>query len=796
MNLEKENHFILIRQVFTKFFMSVLFSMVIFYKFNPKFMFYIIFISLIWCAIGFNYKFKKNSSLFLVLSITGMANLISLFWMKKYIHNTINVNTVNSVMSILYFLGLGGICIIAYLNIIQIEAKQDNKEEIFIYDRRKYDLDKFKKYLNKSDTVGITGIWGSGKTFLVNQLKQDEGFKSKYIYIDIDLLSCNLDEIQGTLLNEMGNILNKYRIFSINSIKLKSMFEENSVYRFLYMIFIKNDTTYSEVLNGFIKEIDKIDKKIMIIYEDIDRISDIDIIKKIFSISEKISNNNIKIIYQYDEKNLINLGLDRKYIEKYIQYTLDLTPVRFMDVIERVLIEENIEEKLLVIQDFGYLDKLINIDSYIQNELKLSLTSYKLIARDISIRKMRTFVMEVSYNLLKEGLDYKKIVISFYFIKHFFEELYQEFKIEGDLLKTLKFEYENHQYTIYEIISLYKQNNNISADKIFENEQNKDKLILLSLFEYKIDLRTLDKIENKKIDILEIIHSNEITDRLIRNLRWSGTSELTDYKNAAEKFINDVLLKPQEEQIKAYELYNQDMYNSIYYKRDNETIFKIGRNPLIDLSSALSIIYADEDYILKFIDFYFYYTKSEKIDLILIEVLYYCRIDSKKVYFYILEKFNKLNIIRNMNKDLVYIRFLKKYLRGISRFGYAETESVSLLDEYRKIPLKIDDLKDATKYIEMTLSEMKKNTLEDIKYEINVILKFICKNRKIINHNNLLEDIHPQTWAVGYSGQDEFQRLDKLRMNLSKDEFKKEVEESYNKNLISPYRATKLLEEI
>lgn len=107
----------------------------------------------------------------MVLSITGMANLISLFWMKKYIHNTINVNTVNSVMSILYFLGLGGICIIAYLNIIQIEAKQDNKEEIFIYDRRKYDLDKFKKYLNKSDTVGITGIWGSGKTFLVNQLK-------------------------------------------------------------------------------------------------------------------------------------------------------------------------------------------------------------------------------------------------------------------------------------------------------------------------------------------------------------------------------------------------------------------------------------------------------------------------------------------------------------------------------------------------------------------------------------------------------------------------------------------------
>lgn len=59
MNLEKENHFILIRQVFTKFFMSVLFSMVIFYKFNPKFIFYIIFISLIWYAIGFNYKFKK-----------------------------------------------------------------------------------------------------------------------------------------------------------------------------------------------------------------------------------------------------------------------------------------------------------------------------------------------------------------------------------------------------------------------------------------------------------------------------------------------------------------------------------------------------------------------------------------------------------------------------------------------------------------------------------------------------------------------------------------------------------------
>ena len=73
-----------------------------------------------------------------------------------------------------------------------------NNEDLFV--EHKYDLKRLLNYLENFSIIGINGEWGSGKSFLTDHLKN-------FILIKIDLLSCNIDEIQTVILNELDKLL-------------------------------------------------------------------------------------------------------------------------------------------------------------------------------------------------------------------------------------------------------------------------------------------------------------------------------------------------------------------------------------------------------------------------------------------------------------------------------------------------------------------------------------------------------------------------------------------------------------
>lgn len=812
MNSNKTNISIWNRETITKALIYFVISTIIFYPFNPKLIIYISFMISLWIILGLNYKINKNSQFFFFAIIFGILNLVSLVFTKYFVHGGLYKSSANIIITTLYLLFLIMVLLksVYYIKTFKVLETEDN----FLFNKRKYDLDRVKYFINSVNIIGINGMWGSGKSFLVTQLKKDIGRSGKYVFINIDLLACNLDELQNLLFQEMERVLYEHKIIPIHSTRLKSMVSKNSIYRFLYMLFMKDDSSYSESLDGFKDEISLLDKIIVIVYEDIDRISNVDIIKKIFSISEKLVSSNIKIIYQYEDENLRKLKLNRDYIEKYIPYVVNLTPIPFTEVLESVFSCSEICESILSAENFKHLTLPIYSDYYIREIFKIDYDMH-IQLENIAIRKVEVFIDDLMVILMNqkyfENKEYKKMAINFLFLKHFFYELYDKFIIGKSLLDTLTFYYENEEYTILELIAMvksYEQGSSEStisptdAEKIFNDNRNKESLAVLSLFEYNFNIsnteKTYEEIFGESSENILNEVSNDRKDRLIWNLLCNGKSEYTDQEVAAKKLIKDVLSKPKMERNNAYKHFSDDMFYNRYDKKDNNTIFRLFGSRFIFLSQALIASDVTDNNWKDFLSFYFDYTGKDTIDLELIQVLNYCNLSSKEIYFYILNKFNTLEIVGNMNSEKSYRRFLKKYLRAISSLGYVDTHELWKLDMPDETPLELNDINDAVRYIRQDITKMKQRVdIKKVQMDLDILIKFIDTNIDIAKSDKNLKTQVPKIhskMSTRYTHQEEYDRLDELKQTLENEEFKKVLEKSYRDGFLCAYEVDRLLE--
>lgn len=801
------------RQTLTRGLASLIISIIIFYPLNPKYIIYALVMLGVWVILLINYQLKKNSQFFYTAIIFCIANLIALVIAKQFIHHTLHWDWLNIIICIVHtlvYLVILGLCI--YFEKKRVINQVDN---IALFNRRRYDFERIKKYIETEDILGVNGIWGSGKSFLIARFKRYLNNTGKYIFIDVDLLSCNLDEIQTILLNEMERVLYEHKIMPTYSAKLKRLLHENVVYRYLYTLLMRDHTSYSEALTGFMQEISLLNKTIVIVYEDIDRITNVDIVKKIFSISEKLASKNIKIIYQYEESNLQKLGLEREYLEKYIPFVVNLTPIKFIEVLENVFQEQVIDQDILKVEDFNYLVQPIRSNYYLEKALGISQTgSFQM--DYVSIRMVKNLVKELVIILKEKELynnrEYKRIVINFYVIKHFFTTIYEQLNLEKGLLETINFEYKGRQYTILELIAMRKINeeiggeNGLSLDQlitIFEIKDNKEKLFLLNLFEYNLEIEDIKKgfqeIVNEPLQNITKKASNEKKNRLIWNLLCNGKSEYTNYEVAANKLVNQVFSHPKEKQKKAYAEFLDEMYYGKNEKTDNTTIFLIGIPQFISIAQALRVSSIAEENWKQFINFYFDYTEIKEIDLELIQILNYCSLDSKEVYIDILKRFNELNVVGNMNMQKSYKLFLKNYLQALSYLGYADTPGLWMLDVPEDVTLRATEVEIVIEGIRRTITKMReKIDIQVIRMELDLIITFMNKNIEIVNSAQALMAKEPKIHSEVSSKfihQQEFDRLAELKRTVDKEQFMKELKQSYTRGCITAYEVHCLLEQ-
>lgn len=540
-------------------------------------------------------------------------------------------------------------------------------------------------------------------------------------------------------------------------------------------------------------------------YEDLDRVENTTVIKQILGISEKIAGDNIKILYQFSETNLLDKGIERTYLEKYIPFIFNLTDIPFESTLSYVLKQEIYKDSLFDEEDFKFLYLPVHLPHFNNfNNLNRPLTSVKFELKNVTIRKTQLFLNELN-QVINEKEIYKKnkrVVILFFLLKHFYYEAYKKISSGESLLDTFTFLYQDKNDTVLNWIA-YCHNEGINILDLITTEDNKLSAFIISIFEYNCDIETIgDDFEdfiNESRNNIKNKNLNEEKDRIIWSLMANGKSEYTDCEKFINRFYTEVIDTPKTEWIKNFNKLWGDLYNRKYKdmeKRDNYSIFRLGISSMVSLFQANYVIGRTGSQWIDLIDFYFLYNKN--LDMItpeLIECLYYCEVSDRNSYLYIINKFNNLKITKNLNSHKSYKRFLLEYLSMFSTLGFCDTYDIWDLREQSKEYINVKTIE---KNVFLPLKKKLENLFSNVQIkivqkDIEIIIRFLDKNIEIINTPDEFSKpalFSNANWSMRSTNQE---MVDKLNSStLNDEEFEKEVIKKYQNQELVPYEVAEL----
>lgn len=476
-----------IKDFFLTVIVALVVSAIVFYIWDvPEWLYFLVLLG-VWLFFLLQFPVGKNIGLYSHLLACSISNslvyfCITLWGLSKSQNDDVLLTIESSVKALygitdaqnntaLYGFELHFIVFYAFLvlmfssiQLINAEDFSGNKTEeagttktLFV--ERQNDLNRLRDYLDKFSIVGLNGDWGSGKSFLTDQLKDD------FHMVKIDLLSCNLEEVQSLVIGELDKVLKEEGVLSPFSPKIRKMLNQGGLLEKIGGLFIKDDVLFTEALEQFRKDLNHLPFRILIVFEDLDRVENTDVIKKIMGISEKLAGDNISVLYQFSEEHLDEKGVDRAYLEKYIPFTVNLTVIPFEKMLEYVFDIYQNKYFELKIADFDFLQHSYNV--------AIGKESYRGIFDDknITIRKMEHFLDETN-QVVKENADYREnieTVIAFFLIKHFCNNLYENLEMGRSLLDMDIFYYDEKKVS-YRIL---KENYNIDRTKWKELIQKK-----------------------------------------------------------------------------------------------------------------------------------------------------------------------------------------------------------------------------------------------------------------------------------------------------------------------------------
>lgn len=684
-----------------------------------------------------------------------------------------------------------------------------------LFPERKQDLVRLTRYVADFRVIGINSFWGNGKTCLYEMFKKQN--EESYYFISISVMTLKLDSVERFLVSEISRILEQNKIYSAASAKL-STFLYGDAFRGVGRFFTAN-SSYTEAFQTLMLDINKLDRHLFITFEDIDRVSDVKIAHKVFAISEMLTRwtNRIRILFQYDRLTLAKKfeGEHESYIEKYIPYTIDLTPISFSRCLKVILTDghnrgdfETINEK-----DFYIITQDANIGSWFSMAGVDGIGAVASLAlKWYSIRSIELFIKEVD-TLVTEDVSYdKKVVVLFQFIKHFMPGAFNINLSEGIYDNTI-FSFKGTNYNIQQILAKLRGIDDIESrrkvySEIFPSDSvNLFYLVLMNKLGYKLlKIQDLPKSSNSRDGLSEKLNEkasslrdkddNEKLDRLIRRMYAMGRSDRTDLENAVLELEKVLDLNGSQRESEFQKFLNKAYYQD-FERVDNATIFLLGVPQFLPIFRSFLLYERSSDYWLKLIDLYFSHCNVTGITAAVIQCLNYCRTDCRDVFFDVVRRFNGLEIKGNLKKTKAYPIFLKKYIKeiinltGIPVYGFellfatGEAES-EIIDEFEVIA---KDIKSQLRNIQ------KEVVLDVIKDDCAMLCCFLDKNHQLLQSSTILKEyediftvhteIHNPIWDVE----------EKIKnYNLKGSELEVFLEDSYRKGNLKAIEVQRLLE--
>ena len=396
-------------------------------------------------------KSKKN-----ILILYGISTL--LFFLIKILNNIqvfmsdINdfIKRINNWNTYL-IVGTTGIYFLILI-VIKIFKKTESieKTDEKLYKNREKDKEFILDFLTNNDnkniyTLGIDSEYGTGKTFIVEKAIEELDYK-KFEIIKIRCMLLEKEEIYSYILKKIRKILSKNSIFTVSFEKLSNTFLKTIDNKFFGGISeLLSQNIVIDEIDYFKEVIEKLDKTIILVFDDIDRVNDTEKIERILSFISDFSIKNMKILVLFNSQNLKNIDekYNRNYLEKYIPVTRKITNISFIELLKKEITSNNLNEedfKFLYIIDRGYAlypdpEAIIKFDEMFKfkRELERFLKKEFLInSYGFSPRMIKNFIEEVS-NFLKLNSEWeieKRLLIAYIFLKNlYYDEFYE--KIEN-----------------------------------------------------------------------------------------------------------------------------------------------------------------------------------------------------------------------------------------------------------------------------------------------------------------------------------------------------------------------------
>lgn len=470
---------------------------------NDWFFFFFLFLSVLFLKKYLEYSYLNEKNYFNNTFI--MAILLMGYFTKKYGKEMFILDGIILVI-ILFFLFF-----IMKKNFIN----EETEEELTLFSKRDNDKKKIENFLKNKfkKTLLIIGEWGSGKTYLLNYIFQNT--KNYFpIWIKASIYTSK-EEMRNFIANEINNIIMKNNIGTSAFSKLLNNFKGLSNLNFFMEDYGKLERKFLSFL----------DKEIIIIIDDLDRIDLKDIKKYVSLISEFEEYFKIKIIYLMDTKGLIE---EEEYFNKYFQETLILSKVDLDDIIDEEEIKNSLNEIKFYISKINYtLEIPSRVPQERVEELKglvkgaekrrkeiiknfnKKINNLRFIERlmiEIKERKIDVFLKEnlnekrtiigtfLFFYLLKDG--YKNELSKLYFneIKYYFLTQQNEYEKEQDITIIMKL-FKRETIISYYLLDLYiNEKEFMTEEKEAKNEIEKIKL------KYKKDSITAEEYNVQKLN--------------------------------------------------------------------------------------------------------------------------------------------------------------------------------------------------------------------------------------------------------------------------------------------------------
>ena len=360
-----------------------------------------------------------------------------------------------------------------------------NKIESDLINSRKQDLDNLKNILDSTlDSIIIDDKWGNGKTFFIKKFIEKYNTDYEFIYIKAPYFQTR-EEFRKVFLTELNKIFTKSGIFNTSISNLTKYFGIEIQGITLNQI----EKNYNETIEEIVKKMCKLNKRIVIVLDDLDRIEKGEDIQEILSfigeinteLKEKIGLITLSSYNKLNEK--VQSHTEDKegenYLDKYFDKKFYLQKVNIEELIEYFCEDENlskiikqckkaIEEHYLLFFNSEIEDGKFEKEKK-QNKIYLSRQTFRNIERLIKN-------INISVNEIIENKEiYEKIFILFEIFELLLPESWKNLTINGrmEALLNSMFDKEYNSKINFNIKKNYNQFIYSSANEVLNYKKSK-----------------------------------------------------------------------------------------------------------------------------------------------------------------------------------------------------------------------------------------------------------------------------------------------------------------------------------